>query len=201
MGRMLVIGTKNKKKLRELQVLLQGLPWQVVDLSGWSTLPDVEETGETFAANAALKAIGFAKATGEWVLAEDSGLVVPFLKGAPGIYSARYAGMHGDDAANNAKLLTELKGVPPEKRGAYFICSAAIASPDGVIHATSEGRCQGRIIEELKGPGGFGYDPLFRIDEYHATFGELSNVVKEALSHRSRAISLLRPFLVSHQPG
>jgi XTP/dITP diphosphohydrolase len=189
----LVIGSRNKKKLLELQDLLGDLPVELADLSLWSDVPDVEETGQTFEENARLKAIGYAKATGEWVLAEDSGLVVPALKGRPGVYSARYAGTHGDDAANNRKLLAELAPLPDDRRAAYYVCVAALASSGGEVKAVAEGRCHGVIVTEPRGTGGFGYDPLFEVPEYHATFGELSLRVKQALSHRARAIVQLRP--------
>ena len=188
----LVLGTHNKKKLVELADLLGDLPVTLVDLSPWPDVADVAETGETFAENARLKAVAYAKAVGEWVLAEDSGLVVPGLKGRPGVYSARYAGTHGDDAANNQKLLAELAPLSAERRAAYYVCVAALCSPDGVVKAVSEGRCHGVIITEARGTGGFGYDPLFLIAEYHQTFGELSPRVKQALSHRARAVAGVR---------
>lgn len=190
--RRLVIGSRNKKKLEELQDLLGDLPIELVDLSPWPDLPDVEESGQTFEENARLKATGYAKATGEWVLAEDSGLVVPALKGRPGVYSARYAGTHGDDAANNKKLLAELTPLPDDRRDAYYVCVAALASPDGEVKAVADGRCYGVIVKEPRGTGGFGYDPLFEVLEYHRTFGELSLRVKQALSHRARAVLQLR---------
>jgi XTP/dITP diphosphohydrolase len=188
----LVIGTRNKKKLLELQDLLGDLPVELTDLSPWPDVPDVEEIGQTFDENARLKAIGYAKATGECVLAEDSGLVVPALKGRPGVNSARYAGTHGDDAANNRKLLAELAPLPDDRRAAYYVCVAALASPAGEVTAVAEGRCHGVIAKEPRGTGGFGYDPLFEIVEYHQTFGELSLRVKQALSHRARAVVQLR---------
>jgi XTP/dITP diphosphohydrolase len=191
----LVIGSRNKKKLVELQDLLGDLPIELSDLSPWPDLPDVEETGETFEANARLKATAYAKATGEWVLAEDSGLVVPALKGRPGVYSARFAGTHGDDAANNQKLLAELGPLPDDRRAAYYVCVAALTSPDGEVKAVAEGRCNGLIIKERRGGGGFGYDPLFLVPEFHQTFGELSLRVKQALSHRAKAITQLRPAI------
>lgn len=190
--RRLVIGSRNKKKLEELQDLLGDPPPELVDLSAFPDVLDVDETGETFEENARLKATGYAKATGEWVLAEDSGLVVPALKGRPGVYSARYAGRHGDDAANNKKLLAELAPLPDHRREAYYVCVAALASPDGDIKAAADGRCHGVIVKEPRGTGGFGYDPLFEIPEYHRTFGELSLRVKQALSHRARAVLQLR---------
>jgi XTP/dITP diphosphohydrolase len=191
----LVIGSRNPKKLLELQDLLGDLGLDLTDLSGWPNVPDVEETGQTFEENARLKAAGYAKAIGEWVLAEDSGLVVPALKGRPGVYSARYAGTHGDDAANNRRLLAELAPLPDDRRAAYYTCVAALARPDGDVQAVAEGRCHGVIVKEPRGTGGFGYDPLFEIPEYHQTFGELSLRVKQALSHRARAVVQLRPAI------
>ena len=189
----LVIGSRNKKKLLELQDLLGDLPVELTDLSPWPEVPDVEETGQTFDDNARLKAIGYARAVGEWVLAEDSGLVVPALKGRPGVNSARYAGTHGDDAANNRKLLAELAPLPDDRRAGYYVCAAALASPAGEVTPVAEGRCHGVIVKEPRGTGGFGYDPLFEIVEYHQTFGELSLRVKQSLSHRARAVVQLRP--------
>jgi XTP/dITP diphosphohydrolase len=193
--RRLVIGSRNRKKLEELRDLLGDLPVELTDLSPWPAVGDVEETGETFEENARLKAAAYATATGEWVLAEDSGLVVPALKGRPGVHSARYAGTHGDDAANNRKLLAELAPLPDDRRAAYYVCVAALASPSGEVKAGAEGRCHGVIAKEPRGTGGFGYDPLFLIPEYHRTFGELSPRVKQALSHRARAVVQLRPSI------
>jgi XTP/dITP diphosphohydrolase len=191
----LVIGSRNRKKLHELTDLLGDLGVELTDLSPWPEVPDAEETGQTFEENARLKATIYARATGAWVLAEDSGLVVPALKGRPGVQSARYAGTHGDDAANNKKLLAELAPLGDERRDAYYVCVAALAGPDGDVTATAEGRCHGRIIHEQRGAGGFGYDPLFLVPEYHKTFGELTLRVKQALSHRARAVVQLRPTI------
>ena len=188
----LVLGSRNKKKLGELIDLLGDLPMELTDLSPYPHAPEVDETGTTFLDNAKLKATITAKALGEWVLGEDSGLCVPALDGAPGVYSARYAGTHGDDAANNAKLLEELQG---KDRAAYYISTAALANPEGEILGTFEGRCRGRIGDHRVGTGGFGYDPLFIIPELHATFGELSPLVKQALSHRARCVGQFRPLL------
>ena len=189
----LVIGSRNRKKLVELQDLLGDLHIELTDLSPWPDVPDVEETGETFEENERLKAIGYAKAVEAWVLAEDSGLVVPALKGRPGVHSARYAGTHGDDAANNRMLLAELAPLPDDRRSAYYVCVAVLASPSGEVTAMAEGRCHGAIVKDERGTGGFGYDPLFEVPEYHRTFGELSLRVKQALSHRARAVVHLRP--------
>lgn len=191
----LVLGSRNKKKLRELLELLGDLDLELTDLSPYPDAPDVEETGTTFAENAQLKAATLAPVLGEWVLGEDSGLVVPALGGQPGVYSARYAGGHGDDAANNRKLLTELTGKSGDARRAYYVSTAALADPTGRIVTVVEGRCWGVIATEATGTGGFGYDPLFVIPEYHASFGELSPVVKHALSHRGRSVTQLRPRL------
>lgn len=188
----LVLGSRNKKKLGELRDLLGDLPVGLTDLSPYPDAPEVDETGTTFEENARLKATTLAPVLKEWVLGEDSGLIVPALGGQPGIYSARYAGTHGDDAANNAKLLAELAGKTGDDRAAYYVSTAALADPTGNVVAVVEGRCWGRIVEAPRGSGGFGYDPLFEIVEYHATFGELSALVKHALSHRGRAIAKLR---------
>jgi XTP/dITP diphosphohydrolase len=191
----LVVGSRNAKKLVELRDLLGDLPIDLTDLSPWPELPDVEETGATFEENARLKATAYARATGEWVLAEDSGLVVPALKGRPGVYSARYAGTHGDDAANNRKLLAELAPLPADRRAAYYVCVAALADPTGDVKAVAEGRCNGVIADAPRGDGGFGYDPLFVVPEFHRSFGELSLRVKQALSHRAKAVVQLRPAI------
>src|SRR2546423_9299330 len=193
---LLMLATRNPKKRKEIVEILGDLPLDLGDLSTRPDVPEVEETGTTFEANARLKAEQVAKATGAWALGEDSGLVVPGLNGRPGVYSARYAGKQGDDAANNARLLAELAPLPDEKRAAYYVCSAVVADPSGEVKATAEGRCHGVIIKEPRGTGGFGYDPLFLIPEYHQTFGELSPRVKHALSHRARALERLRPQLL-----
>jgi XTP/dITP diphosphohydrolase len=192
---LLVVGTRNRKKLEEIRDLLGDLGVELRDLSGWPDAPEVVEDGVTFEANARKKAVDLARALGHWVLGEDSGLVVPALNGRPGVYSARYAGVQGDDAANNQRLLAELAPLPDDRRVAYYVCTAALADPQGNVLAVVEGRCHGRIVHELRGTGGFGYDPLFLIPEYHRTFGELSPTVKQALSHRARALEQLRPWL------
>jgi XTP/dITP diphosphohydrolase len=191
----LVLASRNAKKLRELVDLLGDLPVTLADLSGFPAAPEVDETADTFAGNAELKAVQVAKALGEWVIGEDSGLVVPSLGGAPGVYSARYAGTHGDDAANNAKLSRELGGKVGDDRAAYYVSTLCLADPAGTAVATAEGRCHGRIVDAPRGTGGFGYDPLFLIPEYHATFGELTATVKHALGHRGRAVAKLRPAI------
>ena len=192
----LVLGTNNAKKLIELRLLL---PEDKVKLTTLAEIPgsiEVEETGTTFAANAALKATEQAKHLGRWVLAEDSGLTVESLRGEPGVLSARYAGEHGNDEANNDKLLRELSGVPDEKRGAHFNCFLCLSDPAGNVRLEDHGRCAGRIAHSRSGGCGFGYDPLFIIREYHRTFGELDLEVKRAISHRSRALRRFIPRLL-----
>jgi XTP/dITP diphosphohydrolase len=195
MAHVLVVGTRNVKKREELLQLLTGLPLDVRDLGQFPDAPEVVEDGATFEANARKKAGELARALHHWVLAEDSGLVVPVLHGRPGVYSARYAGKQGDDAGNNGRLLAELRPLPAETYPAFYVCVAALADPMGEVRALTEGRCHGVLVKELRGSGGFGYDPLFLIPEYHKTFGELSPLVKQALSHRARAIAQLRPIL------
>jgi XTP/dITP diphosphohydrolase len=191
----LVVGTRNPKKREEILEILGDLGLDLRDLTAWPDVPEVVEDGTTFEANARKKATAFARQVGQWVLAEDSGLVVPALGGRPGVHSARYAGKQGDDEANNAKLLAELAPLPDDRRAAYYVCFAALADPRSEVQATAEGRCHGVIVREPRGSGGFGYDPLFLIPEYHRTFGELSPRVKHALSHRARALAQLRPAL------
>lgn len=191
----IVLGTRNAKKLGELRDLLFDLV-EVVDLSPFPQAPtNIEETGRTFIENARIKATTLAPILKEWVLGEDSGLVVPSLGGEPGVDSALYAGTHGDDAANNRKLLANLAGKTGDDRRAYYVSTAALADPTGKIVAEVEGRCWGVLAEDYRGSGGFGYDPLFVVPEYHASFGELTPRVKHALSHRGRAIAQLRSKL------
>jgi XTP/dITP diphosphohydrolase len=192
---LLVVGTRNPKKREEIMEILQGVPLALKDLTSWPDAPEVVEDGATFDENARKKSLELALYLKEWVLGEDSGLVAPALNGRPGVFSARYAGQQGDDAANNARLLAELAPLPDDRRGAFYVCSAALADPNGNVRAVAEGRCHGIITREPRGPGGFGYDPLFLIPEYHRTFGELSACVKHALSHRARALAKLRPVL------
>ena len=195
MTAILVLATRNAKKRREIEEILGDLGLTLHDLSQYPDAPEVVEDGTTFEANARKKAAEIARAVGQWTLGEDSGLVVPALHGRPGVYSARYAGTQGDDAANNRRLLAELAPLGPDAREAYYVCTAALADPAGHVHAVVEGRCDGRIIDTYRGEGGFGYDPLFLIPEYHQTFGEMSARVKHALSHRGRALTRLRPTL------
>jgi XTP/dITP diphosphohydrolase len=194
----LILGTTNAGKLRELVELLAPHGIACRSLAGLTDAVDVEETGDTFAANAALKATLQAQALGSWVLAEDSGLVVPALDGAPGIYSARFSGPDATDVANNALLLERLRGESGRRRAAHYACHAALADPAGTVVATSSGSCGGLIAEAPAGSGGFGYDPLFIVPEYHRTFGELSGAVKAVISHRARAMRAMLPAILRH---
>jgi len=202
-GLALVLGTTNAGKLHELHDLLAPLGIPCRSLAGEPRAVEVEETGASFAENAALKAATQATAIGAWVLAEDSGLVVDALGGAPGIYSARFSGAGATDAANNALLMERLAPHRGAARAAHYACHAALADPSGTIVATSSGTCGGLIASSPSGTGGFGYDPLFVVPEYHRTFGELPPAVKAMISHRARALRAMIPALVRHlgQPG
>jgi XTP/dITP diphosphohydrolase len=201
----LVLGSRNRKKCREMAELIAP-PWepnpglaglQLRPLDDFPGVPEVVEDADTFAGNARKKAAEVSRALGLWVVADDSGLVVDALDGAPGVFSARYAGEPCDDQANNRKLLDAVADVPDAARGAAFRCALALADPTGAIRWEVEGICRGRLTREPRGPGGFGYDPLFLIPEYHRTFGELSPLVKHQLSHRARAFARLRAGLSS----
>ena len=195
MPAVLVLGTRNPKKRQEIVEILGDLELELRDLTSYPDAPDVVEDGTTFEANARKKASELAVHLQQWVLGEDSGLVVPALQGRPGVYSARYAGKQGDDQANNDRLLAELAPLPDDKRAAYYVCTAALADPHGDVKTVVAGQCHGVLLRERRGQGGFGYDPLFLIPECHQTFGELSSRVKHALSHRARALAQLRPTL------
>jgi XTP/dITP diphosphohydrolase len=192
----LIVGSRNRKKIAEIADLLAPHGIEVLCVADFDDVPEVVEDGTTFAENAARKASETATFLGEWVLAEDSGLSVDALKGAPGVYSARFSGEDATDERNNEKLIAELDGVPPERRGAGYTCHAAVSDPAGVIRLTEEARCRGRIIDEPRGSNGFGYDPYFLVPEFHQTFGELSLLVKQKISHRARAFQRLIPKLV-----
>jgi XTP/dITP diphosphohydrolase len=192
---LLVLGTRNRKKGLELVGLLAPRGFECRTLADFSTATEVAETGHSFAENARLKASLQAAHLGQWVLGEDSGLVVDALDGAPGVYSARFSGPNATDDSNNLLLIEKLGQLPLEKRTAHYECHAALADPRGTVQAESCGRCDGRIRFEPAGSGGFGYDPYFEIVEYHRTFGELGEVVKSLISHRARAIRPLVPEL------
>ena len=205
----LLVASRNRKKLQELEALLAPLGVRVLSADDVPDLPEVVEDGETFAANASKKAVSAARAAGRLALADDSGLCVDALGGAPGVRSARFAGAHGDDAANNALLLERLAGLPPERRGARFVCALALARPDGALLARIEGEARGRILDAPRGGGGFGYDPLFLFDEQGSplagrAFAELGPDEKGRVSHRGRALRALAdrlPELLAAAPS
>lgn len=191
----LILGTANRKKGHELAGLFDGLGLEILTLADVSSPLTIIESGSTFADNARLKATQQAAHLRRWVLADDSGLAVDALGGSPGVHSARYAGETASDEDNRRRLLAELAGVPAERRSAHFVCWLTLADPSGHIQAESEGRCNGWIVAGERGEGGFGYDPLFEVREYHRTFGELGGVAKSALSHRARAVGRILPDL------
>ncbi|MGD9128064.1 MAG: RdgB/HAM1 family non-canonical purine NTP pyrophosphatase [Planctomycetia bacterium] len=192
----LVLGTGNRKKGIELIALFGPVGLNIKTLADFNNAIDVEETGTTFAENAALKATEQAKHLGCWVLAEDSGLAVDALDGEPGVFSARYSGEGATDEKNNALVLEKMEGVATERRRARFICHMTLSDPTGTVRAETEAFCTGRLLTELRGTHGFGYDPMFEIVEYHRTFAELGPAVKRCLSHRARAARQLIPELM-----
>lgn len=187
MSREIVIASKNKGKIREIRQIYADLPVTVVELADQ---PDVVEDGGSFSANARKKAVEIARHTGKWALADDSGLEVDALRGAPGIYSARWSG--AGDEANNDKLLRELRDVPAPARTARYRAVVVVATPEGRIVAEADGTCEGLIGFERKGSGGFGYDPLFVVPQLGRTMAELSPEAKHAISHRGQALRRLR---------
>jgi XTP/dITP diphosphohydrolase len=188
----IVLASGNAGKVIELEQLLTGSDVELVAQTSLG-VDDADETGLTFVENALIKARHAARATGLPALADDSGICVDALNGAPGLYAARYAGTHGDSAANNAKLLRELDGVPPERRSAYFIAVLVLLRhADDPAPLIAEGRWHGRILEAPRGEGGFGYDPLFLPDGHDVSAAELEPARKNRLSHRGQALALLK---------
>jgi len=193
--RILVLGTGNVKKGIELAQLLAPYGLVLKTLADFDDPLDVVEDGDSFAANAALKATQQARHLGHWTLGEDSGISVAALDGAPGIYSARFSGEGATDDSNNQLLIEKLGQTPMEKRQAYYTCHMALSDPDGNIRETVECYCHGQIRFEAAGTAGFGYDPYFEVPEYHKSFGQLGDKVKSILSHRARAMRQLVPKL------
>jgi XTP/dITP diphosphohydrolase len=192
MSRKLLLATTNPGKLREVQAILAGLPIDLVTLRDFPSVPEAVEDGETFDDNARRKALHYARHTGLWTLADDSGLEVDALGGAPGVYSARYAGVEACDADNNAKLIAALEGVSEAARSARFRCCIAVAIGDRVV-ATSFGAIEGRIVDQPRGSNGFGYDPHFFVAEHGMTAAEMPPELKNSISHRARALQAVRP--------
>ena len=190
----ILFATTNPGKLREVRAALSGLPLELTALTDCPGLPDAVEDGATFEQNARIKALHFAALVKGWILADDSGLEVDALGGAPGVHSARYAGRERDDAGNNAKLIAELAGCPAEQRTARFRCVLALARP-GEICLTVEGKVEGVIADQAAGENGFGYDPHFFVPSLGVTLAQLSSERKNQISHRGNAVKALRPAL------
>ena len=219
-ARCLLLGTRNPGKVREIETILGDIPWRLRSLRDFPHVGVAAETAPTYAENAIAKAQFYASETGLYTLADDSGLEVEALGGAPGVFSARYAGENASDADRRALLLSEVArvgdvnpcGLGPgdanprdlgpslgADRRARFVCVVALATPDGTVLNISEGICEGKIIFEERGTNGFGYDPLFIPDGFAQTFAELSDSIKNQISHRARALLKTREFLVSNQ--
>jgi XTP/dITP diphosphohydrolase len=194
--RQLLIATSNEGKRSELRQLLSDLPLSLFDLRDFPAVERIAETGDTFAENASLKAIGYATQTGLLTLADDSGLEVDALDGAPGVRSARYAGESGLDSQRIEALLAALSFVDESKRSARFVSAVVIADFNREILSVSVGRCEGRIALAPRGTRGFGYDPVFVPNAYDLTFAELEPEIKNQISHRARALAATRAYLL-----
>lgn len=190
-----IVATQNAGKAKEFARLFEPLGITVKTLLDYPELPDVEETGETFAENALLKADSAARLTGKPAIADDSGLVIDALNGRPGVYSARYAGIEKNDRANNEKVLAELQDVPADERGARFACVLAVVFPDDREPLFANGYCEGTIAFEETGENGFGYDPLFIPEGYAVTMAQISPEEKNTISHRAKALHNLQALL------
>ena len=190
--RSLLLGTRNPGKVIEITSILADSGWSFSSLKDFPGVGEAEENFVTFAENAIAKAQFYASATGLCALADDSGLEVAALNGAPGVFSARYAGAHASDADRRLMLLSELTKTGSNNRRARFVAVVAIATPDGTVLKVSEGICDGSIIFKPRGTGGFGYDPLFIPDGHNQTFAELGDVTKNRISHRAQAMQKLR---------
>ena len=203
----MLLGTRNPGKVREIADILGDIPWHIRSLEEFADIETPAETGDTYADNAIIKARFYARETGICALADDSGLEVEALGGAPGVFSARYAGAGASDGDRRKLLLSELAQVLAAQdpaaqvlagqRRARFVCAVAIALPDETVLNLAEGTCDGKIIFEPRGKGGFGYDPLFVPDGFDKTFAELPDTIKNQLSHRARALLKTREFLIS----
>lgn len=186
----LIAATKNSGKLKEIREILGGLPFEVVSMEDAGITDDIEETGSTFEENALIKAREIHHKTGQMVMADDSGLEVDYLNGAPGIFSSRFAGEGATDEDRNNKLLELLKDVPVDKRTARFVCVIAVVIPDGT-HFTVKGTCEGYISYKPEGSNGFGYDPLFYIPKLNMTTAQMSSEKKHEISHRGKALRMM----------
>lgn len=194
----LVVATNNDAKMREIRELMQNHFDEILSIRQIGLQIEVEEDGDTFADNAVKKAQTICALTNSMVLADDSGLCVDALGGAPGVHSARYAGQHGDDAANNALLLDNMQGIAWEQRTARFVSVVALARPSQST-ITAAGEVEGHILEQAQGDQGFGYDPLFYATELGVSFGQASSQQKNSISHRARALQALRVALCAEE--
>ncbi|TYB33423.1 MAG: XTP/dITP diphosphatase [Flexistipes sinusarabici] len=193
-----LVASKNKNKLNEIRKILSSLNVEVSSVYDFCSMSgDIAETGSSFEENACIKALVFSELVEDFVIADDSGLCVDYLNGAPGVFSARFAGEDADDKQNNEKLLEKLRGVESEQRTAKFVCVIALAKK-GEIVKTFRGECQGNIAEEARGEGGFGYDPLFLLENGN-TMAEISAEEKNRVSHRARALEKLKKFIGNYQ--
>ena len=197
MSKSLLLGTRNPGKVREITSILHDTGWTFHSLQEFPDVEAAKENGESFEENAIAKARFYATATGFWALADDSGLEVDALGGAPGVFSARYAGDDASDADRRALLLSEMAKTGDTNRRARFVAVVVVSNRDGRVLNVSKGVCEGRIRFVPRGDGGFGYDPLFIPDGYDQTFAELADTVKNRISHRARALSVTRDFLLS----
>ena len=190
----IILSTRNRKKITEIKRICSDVRVRILTLDAFPDVPEVEETGKTFRANAVKKALEISKITGYPAIADDSGLEVDALDGHPGVYSARYAGSDADDWQNVRKLLIKMKSVPRGKRGARFVCCIAFAMPNG-RYRTFTGSVRGRIGRSRKGSRGFGYDPVFYPEGREKTFAQMTDTEKDSLSHRGRALEKLHAYL------
>ncbi len=202
MIRELVVATKNKKKLKEIKEILNGLDFKVTSLADYSNVPRIIENGRTFKDNAAKKAIKIARFTKKLTLGEDSGLCVDALGGKPGVYSSRFSGKSKSDKGNNLKVLRLLDGKSLGLRKAHYVCAVALADEKGMLGVV-EGKCSGLIGFEMKGSRGFGYDPLFIIPKYKKTFAQLGKKIKHKISHRHYALKkaqkIIQKYVEKHR--
>lgn len=197
MEKRIIFATGNEGKMREVRMILESLETPVVSMKEAGISADIEENGTTFEENAVIKARAVMELTGETAMADDSGLEIDYLGGAPGIYSARFMGEDTSYDIKNAALIEKLAGVPDEKRSARFVCAIACVMPDGTT-LTSRGAMEGRIAYEIKGENGFGYDPIFYLPECGCSSAELSPEQKNALSHRGKALRSMKEKLMKY---
>ena len=193
--RRLLLATHNRGKVAEFTRILSLDGIEIIGLADLRIDDEIEETGDTFHENASLKASGFAQLSGIPTLADDSGLVIDFLNGRPGVLSARYAGEGASDIERMEKVLSEMSDAASEQRSARFVCALSVSDNNGKIVTEVEGRCEGMIVRAPRGVNGFGYDPIFQPVGFDKTFGELGAKIKDGISHRSNAIAKIIPFL------